>query len=82
MARIPNERRTYLWQRFVGIKTKHPFPNLVIPKSPEEAASLAFQKGLQVGYGEGLVDGVGLGVDISTSAEATTSYIDDDILTS
>lgn len=69
--KILNDRRSYLWNRFVGIKKKLLPEELTIPESPEEAAKLAFQKGLQTGYGEGLKDGVDLGMDIGLNTEDT-----------
>lgn len=76
--RILNERRSYLWKRFVGIKNRD-LPELKLPESPEEAARLGFQKGLQAGYGEGLVDGVDLGMDISLNAAGADTQTDEEI---
>ena len=76
---IPNERRSHLWQRFVGIKGRHPPPK-GMDTSPEEAVKIAFQKGLQAGYGEGLVDGVDLGMDIGIKASGVGTHTDETLL--
>lgn len=77
---IPSGRESYLWQRFVDVKNRALPEGLAIPESPGEAATLAFRKGLQAGYGEGLVDGVDLGMDIGLSIEGNPQQLDPDIL--
>lgn len=71
MSRLSSDRRASLWERFLDIK-KRPLPAGDLPASPEEAAKMGFQRGLQAGWGEGLVEGVGLGLDIHKSHAITS----------
>jgi len=72
MSRISSERRASLWERFLSIR-KRPLPTgTELPSSPEEAARIGFQRGLQAGWGEGLVEGVGLGLDVHRSPAITS----------
>ena len=59
-------QRQTLWESFRGIR-RRPLPKRVAKKVPVELAQAteqAYQLGLQAGYGKGLVDGVGLVLEI------------------
>lgn len=52
-------------RRFFAIIKKDPeVPNIQIPADPEEAIKMGIRIGRQQGYGEGLVDGTKLGLDV------------------
>ena len=62
------KKKAALWRRFVALG------DAVVPSVPdmprrvEDALALGYRMGLQAGYGEGLLDGVALGLDVSKQA--------------
>ena len=70
---ILSMRKPAFWSRFRGLR-RRPVPPM--PDSPEAA----YKMGLQRGYGEGLVDGVGLGVDVSTAITVSETRLSDSYL--
>ena len=67
-------RKPTLWSHFKKLRMRHPPAGINIPDTPDKALKLGFLIGLQMGYGEGLIDGVVLGMDVG----AITSVAGDD----
>lgn len=57
-------KRPRIWKRFRKLRGR----SVPSGTDPQEA----FHKGLQTGYGEGLIDGVDLGVDVGRAAVVTS----------
>lgn len=70
-------RRSVIWERFRGFRNRI-LEGVNLPEDPMEALQLGYHIGLKAGYGEGLIDGVDLGMDVcsltSSASVATWPY--------
>ena len=61
---VMQTRKPTIWKKFLEL-AKRAVPE--VPKDsgldPQQAMTLGYRLGLKTGYGEGLVDGVGLGME-------------------
>jgi len=59
IERILTSKKPKLWEHFKGLRER--------PTPPDLSVAEAYLKGLQLGYGEGLIQGVDLGLDVGLS---------------
>ena len=71
--------REHLWGQFRLLR-KVPVPKVKVPHSPNEAIKLGYRLGLQEGYCKGLVDGVGLGMDVGALPTGLAHFGDPELL--
>lgn len=63
-------------KRFNQVITQNA-PSVTIPRSPKDALDVGYRLGLRDGYGAGMIDGVELGLDVSTKAMVSPAIIMD-----
>lgn len=68
---ILRSKKPTIWRKFRALGRREMPLVGSMPGTPEEALERGYRLGLQVGYGEGLLDGVDLGIDVGMYAAYT-----------
>jgi len=63
MFQVLQDTQKKLWARFKSLRDRRLELDQNLPTDPKELFDFAYMRGLQDGYGEGLTDGVELGLD-------------------
>ena len=70
---ILRRKKPQIWLRFLSLMDRKLPHGLTPPRKPEDALVLGYRMGLQAGYGEGLIDGVGLGMDCGSYSTVSSA---------
>ena len=72
---ILESRKSSIWLRYQKLRSKKLPQLLELPDHLLETIQAAYHRGLQEGYGEGLVDGVDLGLEVSAKLEQSEKVL-------